>query len=266
MWVRLMATSQNGYKANDSSVMATYTIARDVKITLRKGDISVVLLHFARWYDQNIEPLTKKDTGGYNPRPIEGSKTLSNHASGTAEDLRWNKHARGKKNTFTQGQEDKIRKQLKFYEGVIRWGEDYKTATIDGMHYEINKGSSEVTRIAKKCKKASEPAKPPTKPTESAPVQLEADGQLGPKTIKRWQQVMKNPTGQTGVWSSNWVEHLQRFFKERVNRRLVVDGEWGPESIRALQQYLKAPVDGVISEPKSVTIVALQRRLNTGKF
>ena len=113
-----MSTSQNGYKSRDSSLIATYTIARDVKISLRKGDVSVVLLHFARWYDQHIEPLTKADTGGYNPRHIEGSSVDSNHASGTAEDLRWNKHARGKHNTFTQGQKDKIHAQLKFHGNV----------------------------------------------------------------------------------------------------------------------------------------------------
>lgn len=114
-------------------------------------------------------------------------------------------------------------------------------------------------------KSATKP-KPPTKPTESATVMLDDDGQLGPKTIKRWQQVMKNPTGATGKWSTNWVKFLQGFLKERVDHRLEVDGVWGVKSIRALQMYLKAPVDGVISEPKSKTIVAVQRRLNTGKF
>ena len=107
-----MTVSQNGYKSRDSSLVASYTVVRDVKLTLRKGDCSVVLLHFARWFDKNIEPLTKVDCGGYNPRFVEGSKVDSNHASGTAEDLNWRKHVRGKRNTFSAAEQKKIRAQL----------------------------------------------------------------------------------------------------------------------------------------------------------
>jgi peptidoglycan hydrolase-like protein with peptidoglycan-binding domain len=258
-----MSTSQNGYKANDSSLIATYTIARDVKVSLRKGDVSVVLLHFAKWFDQNIEPLTKKDTGGYNPRFIEGTKTLSNHASGTAEDLRWNKHPRGKKNTFTAGQQDKIRKQLKFYEGVIRWGGDYKNI-VDDMHFEINKGLAEVARIAKKCKAGSTPK--PTNPTPKPPSlpHVPVDGDLGPKTISLWQKIMKTPVdGKISDKKSELVEAVQRRLKATVDHRLSVDGDLGPKTIRRLQSYLKAPVDGILGPN---TVKALQRRLNTGKF
>lgn len=119
----------------------------------------------------------------------------------------------------------------------------------------------------RKSKPAPKPVQPkPPVPNKPDPEPLDEDGKLGPETIKRWQQVLKNPTGTTGKWSTNWVEHLQGYLKERVDHRLVVDGSWGVKSIRALQQYLKAPVDGVISEPVSKTIIALQRRLNTGKF
>lgn len=113
---------------------------------------------------------------------------------------------------------------------------------------------------------STKPPKPPTPSSPTKPAPLEVDGVLGTKTIQRWQELMKNPTGSTGAWSSNWVKHLQTFLKRRVNDRLVVDGRWGANSIRALQQYLKAPVDGVISEPKSKTVIALQRRLNEGRF
>lgn len=258
-----MSTSQNGYKANDYSLIAAYTVARDVKLALRKGDVSVVLLHFARWFDQNIEPLTKKDTGGYNPRFIEGSKTLSNHASGTAEDLRWNKHPRGKKNTFTAGQQDKIRKQLKFYEGVIRWGGDYKSI-VDDMHFEINKGLKEVARIAKKCKDESAPKPPKPAPKPPSRPHVTVDGKLGPATIALWQKLMKTKVdGKISDKNSDLVEAVQRRLKATVDHRLVIDGDLGPKTIRRLQGYLKAPVDGILG-PNSVK--ALQRRLNTGQF
>lgn len=261
-----MTFSQNGYKSRDFSVIATYTVVRDVKLSLRKGDVSVVLLHLARWFDKNIEPLKAKECGGYNPRRIEGSDVDSNHASGTAEDLNWGKHVRGKKNTFTAAQQKKIRDHLKFYEGVIRWGGDYK-GTVDDMHFEINKGPAEVTRIAKKCKAVDAP-KPPTNPSVPAkPEPLAVDGKLGPDTIKRWQKIMGTTAdGKIDAHDSELVRAVQKVLRDKVDHRLAVDGEFGPNTVGALQRYLKSPVDRVISQPVSEVIKALQRRLNTGKF
>jgi peptidoglycan hydrolase-like protein with peptidoglycan-binding domain len=235
-----MATSQNGYKANDSSLIAKYTIARDVTVNIRKGDVSVVLLHFAKWYDNNIEPLTKSDTGGYNPRNIEGSTTLSNHASGTAVDLRWNKHPMGKKGTFTTGQTAKIRTQLKFYEGVIRWGGDY-SGRIDEMHYEINKGPAEVARIAKKCKGETTPKPPAPKPK--------------PPTAN---VVKKGATGQV-------VTHIQHFFRRvfpsyrlsvsvKRGQVITVDGDFGAQTeawVKEFQERTGLKQDGMIG-PKTL--------------
>jgi len=226
-----------------------------------------VLLHFARWYDSHIEQLTKEDTGGYNPRTIEGSTTLSNHASGTAEDLRWNKHPRGVRNTFSPAQLAAIHAQLKYYEGVIRWGQDYVSAPVDGMHFEINKAPSEVARIAKKIAAAAAP-KPPTTPAPvSHTTSLTVDGQLGPKTITRWQQIMGTPVdGKISTPTSDLIKAVQNRLRVSVDHRLLVDGKLGPKTIAALQRYLKSPVDGKISTPKSQMVMALQRRLNTGKF
>lgn len=264
-----MVVSQNGYKANDSSLIASYTIVRDVKINLRKGDASVVLLHWARWFDANIQPLTKADTGGYNPRVISGSSILSNHASGTAEDLRWNLHPRGKKDTFTASQKAKIEAQLKFYEGAIRWGGDYVTATIDEMHFEINVGASKLATIAQKCKDhpvgstSGAPApKPPTVP-KTTPV----DGKLGPKTISLWQKVMGTPVdGKIDAKNSALIKKVQQKLNKALNAKLTVDGDLGPKTIKALQHYLKSPIDGHITTPVSLVVKALQRRLNTGTF
>lgn len=272
-----MTVSQNGYKSRDASLIASYTVVRDVKLSLRKGDVSVVLLHFARWFDENIEPLTKEDTGGYNPRAIGGTKTDSNHASGTAEDLNWNKHVRGKKNTFTAAEQKKIRAQLKFYEGVIRWGGDYKVATIDDMHFEINKGPDEVARIAKKCKAEDEPKPPakPTKPTESSHDRklLVLDGDLGPATIKRWQEIMGTKADGVISKQSTLVEAVQRRLKATVDHNLVVDGDGDSltvgvrrDTVEALQRYLKVRITRRLSSDNSDTVRALQRRLNEGHF
>lgn len=261
--------SQNGYTFGDSTLIASYTVVRDVKLSLRKGDASVVLLHLARWFDKNIESLQKEQCGGYNPRNIIGSTVKSNHGSGTAEDLNWKKHVRGKRNTFTAEQTKKIRAQLKFYEGVIRWGGDYTSAPIDEMHFEINKGPAELKRIANKCKLEDNPPmeSAPAKPSTPVHPHVAVDGRLGPATIRLWQKIMKTPVdGVIDSHDSELVKAVQRVLRTKVDHRLAVDGEFGPKTIGALQRYLKSPVDQFISHPVSEVVKALQRRLNTGTF
>jgi hypothetical protein len=139
--------SQNGYVACDPSLIGKYTIpGSKVTINLRKGDVSVVLLDFFAWYNAEIEPLHQDDTGGYNCRTIEDSEVQSNHGSGTAGDLRWKDHARGKRNQgFTQAEVNKINGKLKEYAGVIRWGNNYSSKSVpDAMHFEINAGPAAV--------------------------------------------------------------------------------------------------------------------------
>lgn len=146
-------TSQNGWPANDRSVIASYTIPGSVrKIALRKGDCSVVLLDILGWIHASV---CRIDTGqlddwGYAERTIRGSSTtLSNHASGTAADLDALRHPLGARGTWTAAQYGAIRARLRFYEGVVRWGADY-TGRVDEMHFEINAGSTAVARIANK--------------------------------------------------------------------------------------------------------------------
>lgn len=105
-------------------------------------------------------------------------------------------------------------------------------------------------------------------PTPKPPLtHLGVDGELGPKTIKRWQQVMGTTAdGKIDADDSQLIRKVQAKLKTTVDHRLVVDGDLGPKTIAALQRYLKSPVDGIISQPKSEVIKALQRRLNTGKF
>lgn len=93
---------------------------------------------------------------------------------------------------------------------------------------------------------------------------LDVDGELGPKTIAKWQTIVG--TTADGVISepkSELVYWLQRYLRERVDPNLQVDGELGPKTIRALQKYLGAPTTGVMDH---VTVVALQRRLNEQRF
>lgn len=113
----------------------------------------------------------------------------------------------------------------------------------------------------------------PAPPKPSAPTQLAVTGKLDAATIRRWQQVMGTPVDGKITEKSSLVKAVQTKLKATVDHRLVVDGDGDSldadvfrKTVAALQRYLKSPVDGVISTPKSQVIVALQRRLNTGKF
>lgn len=114
-------------------------------------------------------------------------------------------------------------------------------------------------------------SKPKPKPTTPAkPELLKVDGALGPKTVKRWQQVMK--LSQTGKLNSDFIKAVQRRLNDTVGARLVVDGKGIAQdgkkykTVEALQRYLKSPIDGVMSKPDSHVVRALQRRLNEGRF
>lgn len=143
-----MAVSQNGYTANDVALTQSWKIPGTTRaIRLRKGSPGALLVHFAAWFDKNVEDIEagQLDDWGYAERPIRGSTTtLSNHASGTAMDLNATKHQLGARNTYTSAQMAKIRAELKNYQGCIRWGGDYQNRA-DEMHFEIVKDEASCT-------------------------------------------------------------------------------------------------------------------------
>lgn len=103
--------------------------------------------------------------------------------------------------------------------------------------------------------------------------QLVVDGILGPKTIKRWQQIMGTKVDGVISENSQLVKKVQEKLKATVDHRLVVDGDGNSldvgvfrKTVAALQRYLKSPVDGVITPGNSQVIKALQRRLNQNRF
>ncbi|MGL5910650.1 MAG: CHAP domain-containing protein [Phycicoccus sp.] len=94
---------------------------------------------------------------------------------------------------------------------------------------------------------------------------LAIDGDLGPRTIRRWQQVMGTPVdGTISPSNSTLIREVQRTLNRRVKgARLDLDGTLGPATMRVLQRYLG-------NTPTSAwnvwTIRQLQRRLNLGRF
>lgn len=118
-------------------------------------------------------------------------------------------------------------------------------------------------------KPAGNPVPSPTQPDE-----LLVDGELGDKTISRWQQIMKTPVdGVISQPKSDLTEAVQKELNAKINAGLTEDGEGiiqdgktESHTTKALQQYLGTAQDSVISTPVSAVVRALQTRLNTGSF
>lgn len=122
----------------------------DRTLTLRDGSVGFLLIHFALWWHETINPLDKGawDEWGYAVRPTRtNSAVTSEHAGGGAADLDATQHPQGVPilRTFKRWQIRRIRKRLKVYTThrgvmVLGWGGDYKR-TPDGMHVEWAKGA-----------------------------------------------------------------------------------------------------------------------------
>lgn len=222
-----MAVSQNGYKANARNLIATYTVpGTDIRVSLRKGDVSVVLLEVLRLYHTTVEPLHREDTGGYAERVIRGGVSLSNHASGTAVDTRWNKHPLGARGTFNTKQRKAINAILAKMDGVVRWGGNYKSRA-DEMHWEIVGTPAQVKQVADELRRPK-PVVLPKKQMATATRD----------TLKRGD-------------SNSDVKSLQRDMNRvfPAYSKLSVDGSFGPATERVVREFQRRaglPDDGVV--------------------
>jgi hypothetical protein len=140
-----MAISQNGYRANDPGVVSRRPVAgTDVGLTVRTGAPGDLLLHWAAWFDRNVENIDNArghlDDWGFAERPIRGSTTtLSNHASGTAIDLNATKHPLGKlrRRPSRPGRSQADPRGAREVPRAASGGAGTTTAARTSMHFEI---------------------------------------------------------------------------------------------------------------------------------
>ena len=132
--------SQNGWPAspNAASVgIKTFSIilrGKERKITVAEA-VAPQFIEIIQWWDQNIEPITQ--LGSWNYREIrgkEGTGSLSNHASGTAIDINWDKHPLGAVGTIPPDKANALRAKASSL--GLRWGGDYKRRK-DEHHLEV---------------------------------------------------------------------------------------------------------------------------------
>jgi hypothetical protein len=142
-----MTLSQNGWRANDRSLVSSRLIpGTTTKVTIRNGPAGDLLLEVASLFDrlvQDIDP-PPLDDWGYAERPVRGSTAISNHASGTAIDLnatRWPLGSMPSKN-LNPDQIATVQRIVKATNGAVRWGGNY-TGRKDPMHFEISDNRTE---------------------------------------------------------------------------------------------------------------------------
>ncbi len=147
-----MATSQNGW-AVATAAQQDRTAVHGVTVPngVLKGDVATVLHHLMDRFHREVEPLRAGWCWGWFVKSIEGSTSISNHASGTAIDLNAPAHPMGERNTFSSTKRAAIRRILDDLDGVVRWGGDY-TGRPDDMHFEIVKSAAAVHAVAVRIK------------------------------------------------------------------------------------------------------------------
>jgi hypothetical protein len=181
-------TSQNGYPAGDRSLIRSATIAgTDVKVAVRNGPAGDLLLYAAARWHREVEPLRAPDgvldCWGYAVRLVRGSSTVtSNHASGTALDLRARAHPRGAAPAanFTPAQIATIHRIVADCRGALRWGGDYQSAPKDGMHLEVTATEAACARVLAQLTAIDHPASP-TSPALAAATPVAPASPLPPE-------------------------------------------------------------------------------------
>jgi hypothetical protein len=143
-----MLRSQNGWPAIKSSGDKNLVVIRipgtgtpGIPLRLHK-DCAAVLAYVASRVHAEVSDLREnnkagkfQDEGGYNYRKIQNSTKYSNHASGTAIDLNWQKWPMFKRN-MTKKQRAAALLIAEDVQEVIRWGGTYRS-NVDEMHWEI---------------------------------------------------------------------------------------------------------------------------------
>lgn len=133
--------SPNGWPVGDPATsigVRTLAVAGTaVRLPVSDTAAGAVLLHVARRFHREVEPLGA-GCWGYSYRAnVNSPGVWSNHASGTAIDLNAPRHPNGAAGTFTSDQVRAIRSILEECRGTVRWGGDY-SRTKDEMHFELD--------------------------------------------------------------------------------------------------------------------------------
>jgi hypothetical protein len=215
--------SQNGWPVATAAQQDTAPLIRDVKVPngVLKGDVAVIFRWLVREYDRRVEPLKAGWCWGWFVKSIEGSSTISNHASGTAVDLNAPANPMGQgttKKSMTAAQIAECHELENESDNVLRWGGDY-VSRQDPMHWEIVGSRAAVAKFAAKIRGANTP------PRKVDTMQL---------TIKL--PVLKQGDDDAKLDGYNMITRMQRIVGADD------DGKWGPATTKEIAAWCNLPV------------------------
>lgn len=247
-----MPTSYNGYTVTKTPRLDNSVIpgTNGVKFApgVLAGDVATVLFFVGFWLNKNIEAAINPGCWGYSYRENRNAANWSCHASATAADYNAPRHPNGKRGTWGVAA-TRIRNELLAYlEGVVQWGEDY-TGTPDGMHFEIIKPPSDVSRVAAKILRDYGPRENWANGAQPAPV-APAPAPAPAPVASQWHEIQMGDATDLNAHG----EQVRRDQADLIDSGFTVgsggaDGFAGPDTvtaIKAAQLALKVAVDGAM--------------------
>jgi hypothetical protein len=213
-----MANSQNGWPVASRDQQDEKPLIRDVTVPngVLAGDVAYVFRWLVGQYDVRVERLKRGQCWGWFVKKIEGSSTISNHASGTAIDINAPDNPMGQGTTarsMTSDQIDECHKLERESGNVLRWGGDY-VSRQDPMHWEIVGSRAAVRQLAAKLR---EGLKPPR--------------QLDWVTMDVKMPVLKQGDDDAKLDGYNRITRIQRIVGADD------DGVWGPGTTKAIAAW-----------------------------
>lgn len=238
-----MANSQNGWPvvapgAIDKSPISGHTYPNG----FREGNVYKAFVWLFTQMSTRVESVaigSPADEWGYYVKMIEGSKTISNHASGTAGDYNATEHVMGVRNTYSPKQRDEIHKILDECDHLFRWGGDF-TGRPDDMHFEIIKDEVAVDKFVASLE-----------PQERYTMDIDLAG-------------YKLPTLKTGDDDSkkagyNYVHRAQHLLNYIQNAGLKEDGYYGELTEAAVNKLTKVSTGKTIGLTEWVILYGLSK-------
>jgi hypothetical protein len=150
---RTGAVSANGWETQtvaDTGMVWTRPVAgSDVTVAVRIGDVETVLMHVIRRYHYEIGTLRVGEVVGFQAPSGALTGYQTNHASGTAVDIRPGWHPTGSR-TLSGHELDVIRAILAECAGAVTWGGDLPTPDESHFHIDVTPTDPLLAKVANK--------------------------------------------------------------------------------------------------------------------
>jgi hypothetical protein len=139
---RGVRVSANGWPIESAvgpsqNVQELRLVGTPAHVRLRLADVATILMHVVRRFHYDVAALDAGQVVGFRPGSVLSTRHESNHASGTAVDIRREWYPAGTRGGFSATELVVIRDILAESEGIVRWGGDYRYSP-DESHFQID--------------------------------------------------------------------------------------------------------------------------------